>query len=209
MSEHFSKLTRSVAGVNPLSLPRSMALLAPAEQPWEQLLFNEPDRGKHQPSAVLVLFIPGVTPNDPAELLLTRRSTKVRSHKGQVSLAGGRRDPEDSSPAATALRELEEEVGAEKDSVSVMGMLPAIRALDGTPIYPVVGVAPFKKDSLSPSAEEVAGILTTPWPYCARSQAQLFNFNIFGNWRQSWIFITPQGNIWGLTAMILYSASLA
>ena len=209
MSEHFSKLALSVAGLNPLSLPRSMALLALAERPWEQLLFNGPHIGMHQPSAVLVLFIPGPTPNDPAELLLTRRSTKVRSHKGQISLAGGRRDPEDLSPAATALRELQEEVGAEKESVRVVGMLPAVHALDGSPIYPVVGVAPFKKSTLSPSADEVAAIMTVPWPCCASSQAQNFKFNIFGNWRHSWIFNTPQGNIWGLTATILYSASLA
>ena len=158
---------------------------------------------------MLILFIPGATPNDPAELLLTRRSTKVRSHKGQVSLAGGRRDSKDLSPAATALRELQEEVGAEKESVCVLGMLPAVRALDGSAIYPVVGVAPIQKSTLRPSVDEVAAILTAPWTYCARSQAQMFNFNIFGNWRQSWNFNTPQGNIWGLTAMILYSASLA
>ena len=57
--------------------------------------------GEPQPAAVLV----GVVA-DAAEpsVLLTRRHDGLRHHAGQVSLPGGRIEPDDRDPAAAALR---------------------------------------------------------------------------------------------------------
>ncbi|MBM4250772.1 MAG: CoA pyrophosphatase [Deltaproteobacteria bacterium] len=193
-------------GLAPESLPSTIWNLESAELPWSGLALSPAPRG---PSAVLALFVAGQNPRDQASLVLTRRSTTVRSHKGQISFAGGRCDPIDVSPSATALREAHEELGLAPDLVKVHGMLPPITGLDGAAIYPVVGSANVQPNHLVPAAAEVAEVFTVPWPLVSRKAAKSFDFNLFGHWRSSWMFETPRGTIWGLTALILYRAALA
>ena len=71
--------------------------------------------------AVLALL---VERDDDIELILTRRHDDLATHPGQVSFAGGRREPGESTTAA-ALREAHEEIGLRADSVEVLGHLPA------------------------------------------------------------------------------------
>ncbi|MFO0924636.1 MAG: CoA pyrophosphatase [Pirellulales bacterium] len=58
-------------------------------------------------------------------LPLTVRSSKLADHAGQVSLPGGRVDPDESIQNA-ALRELEEEMGVSANRVKIHGVLPAV-----------------------------------------------------------------------------------
>ncbi|MET1037954.1 MAG: CoA pyrophosphatase [Aeromicrobium sp.] len=76
-----------------------------------------------RPAAVLMLFSDGA---DGPELLLTERSTTMRSHAGQIVFPGGKSDPGDADAAATALREAEEEVGLDPSTVDVFGILPTL-----------------------------------------------------------------------------------
>lgn len=74
-------------------------------------------------------------------VLFTRRAETLRNHKGQVSFPGGRRDPEDLSLAACALREAEEEVGLPPGNVEIIGYLddyPTISRYRVTPIVALV-----------------------------------------------------------------------
>ena len=57
-------------------------------------------------------------------MVLTRRSSRLRSHTGEVSFPGGRLDPGE-APLAAALREAREEVGLEPATVEVLGQLVA------------------------------------------------------------------------------------
>lgn len=90
-----------------------------------------------RPAAVLILFgVLDALPSDHAaqaaavsrdlDVLLLARATTLRSHPGQVAFPGGRVDPGDDGPVATALREAEEETGLDPAGVEVLGTLEAI-----------------------------------------------------------------------------------
>ena len=59
------------------------------------------------PASVLVALIEGVAPG----VLLTKRTSHLSAHPGQVAFPGGRIDETDASPEDAALREAEEEIG--------------------------------------------------------------------------------------------------
>ena len=75
-------------------------------------------------SAVLVL-LGEEAPGEPDVLILQRAAT-MRSHAGQPAFPGGAADPDDTGPAATALREAAEEVGLDPDTVTVVAQLPTL-----------------------------------------------------------------------------------
>ena len=76
-------------------------------------------------------------------VLLTRRTSHLHDHAGQISFPGGGIERHDEDPVAAALREAEEEVGLRAESVEVLGSLPRYATATGYLVTPVVGlVAP-------------------------------------------------------------------
>jgi 8-oxo-dGTP pyrophosphatase MutT (NUDIX family) len=108
--------------------------------PADQLSrFVPPEDGSGRHSAVLMLF---ASPDgvEAADVLLLQRAATLRSHAGQVAFPGGATDPTDISPAATALREADEEVGLRPDTVDVLAELPALfLPPSGFVVTPVLG----------------------------------------------------------------------
>jgi 8-oxo-dGTP pyrophosphatase MutT (NUDIX family) len=103
------------------------------------------------PSAVLVALF---EEDGEARVVLTRRSTSLRTHRGQVSFPGGRIDPGEDAIAA-ALREAHEEVGLDPSLVRPVGYLTRAFAFStGAPITPVVAALPVRP-VLAPSPAEV------------------------------------------------------
>ncbi len=98
------------------------------------------------------------------ELLLTRRSDQLESHRGQIAFPGGMKDPGDDlapdAAVATALRETFEEVGILPTQVQVVGKLPSLFTLTGFSITPVVGVLsiPKRELELRVNSQEVAEV---------------------------------------------------
>lgn len=100
-------------------------------------------------SSVLILF--GALDNIPAtssaghvsaelDVLLTRRSNQLRYHPGQIAFPGGGADPEDANPAATALREANEETHLDPAGVDVLGEMPAAHIpVSNNLVTPVIG----------------------------------------------------------------------
>jgi 8-oxo-dGTP pyrophosphatase MutT (NUDIX family) len=84
--------------------------------------FLPPETGA-KPSAVLILLGEG---GDGPDVLLMQRAATLRHHAGQPSFPGGVTEPEDTDPVATALREANEEVGLDPDSVTVVTSLPEL-----------------------------------------------------------------------------------
>jgi 8-oxo-dGTP pyrophosphatase MutT (NUDIX family) len=138
-------------------------------------------------------------------ILLTRRSETLRSHKGQISFPGGRRDDTDANLAAAALREAQEEVGLDPATVSVIGYLDDYPTLTGYRITPVVGVV---RQSFTPVIDpgEVAETFTLPLKVLLaehsfeRKMLSRDGFNV------PFMELTYAGHrIWGATAGILWT----
>jgi 8-oxo-dGTP pyrophosphatase MutT (NUDIX family) len=110
------------------------------------------------PAAVL---LPIVVRDEGLTLLLTQRTEHLTDHGGQVSLPGGRVEPDDASAIDTALRETEEEVGLHRRHVEVIGTLPDYFTGTGFQVTPVAAIVhpPF---DLQADPFEVAEIFEVP-----------------------------------------------
>jgi 8-oxo-dGTP pyrophosphatase MutT (NUDIX family) len=73
-------------------------------------------------------------------VLLTQRSNDLPSHPGQISFPGGKVEPHDKDPLATALRETEEEIGLSSDHVTPLGYLDNYRTGTNFNVVPVVAL---------------------------------------------------------------------
>jgi 8-oxo-dGTP pyrophosphatase MutT (NUDIX family) len=77
--------------------------------------------------------------DDRLRLVFIRRSP-FGVHGGQIAFPGGRREPEDPDLQTTALREAEEEIGLDRDSVDVLAALPVIETVaTGFRVAPFLG----------------------------------------------------------------------
>ena len=86
------------------------------------------------------VLVPLVERADGLHVLLTQRAERLRDHAGQVSFPGGRAEPDDADPVATALREAAEEIGLAGDSAEVLGSLPSYATVTSYVVTPVVAL---------------------------------------------------------------------
>ena len=158
-----------------------------------------------------VLF-PIVLRAGQATVLLTQRTEHLKDHPGQISFPGGRAEPEDRSPAHTALREAEEEVGLSPQHVEIVGYLPEYLTSTGFRVTPVVALVtpPF---SLCPDPFEVAEVFEVPLAFLL-DPANHQRHSLHHRGKLRYYHALPYGNyfIWGATAgmiVSLYEALLA
>ena len=106
-----------------------------------------------RPAAVLI----PVVARDELTVLLTRRTSTLSSHAGQISFPGGRVDPGDPTIAAAALREAREEIGLDADYIESLGFIDSYRTGTGYRIAPLVAlVQPSFTLTLNPAEVEHA-----------------------------------------------------
>lgn len=155
-----------------------------------------------RPAAVLV---PVIRRRGRLNVLLTRRAEHLRAHKGQISFPGGRRDAQDSSAAANALREAQEEIGLNPKLVEVIGYLddyPTVTRYRVTPVVGLVsGSARFK-----PDASEVAEIFEVPLQFLL--EPKNFERKVFSRGGLNVPFFELNYGayrIWGATAGMLWN----
>ena len=152
-------------------------------------------------AAVLVALMPHP---EGARLVLTKRSSALKHHPGQIAFPGGKRD-EGETLATTALREAEEEVGLNRAQVRIIGTLPTHETVTSFLVTPQVGIIEGRFDPIAETGE-VAEVFTVPLAHVLNPD----NYAIEGrHWRgqRRQFFVVPYGPyyIWGATARILRS----
>jgi 8-oxo-dGTP pyrophosphatase MutT (NUDIX family) len=135
-------------------------------------------------------------------ILLTLRSSRLKSHAGQVSFPGGRMEPGE-TPEQTALREAAEEVGLDPALPQLVGRLPDLLTGTGYRVTPVVALLrpPFE---LRPDPGEVEEPFEYPLarlldPAAPERRSQEFR----GRLREFWVWPHERHYIWGATASML------
>ena len=156
--------------------------------------------GGYVQAAVLVALI---RQDGDYELLLTRRTDEVETHKGQVAFPGGMRDHTDGTIVDTALREAEEELGILPGSVQIAGLLDDLVTPTGFVITPVVGILE-RIPTLALNAAEVADVFRAPLSFFAderngRSERR----NVAGKEYDVWFYDSGGHLVWGVTAGII------
>jgi 8-oxo-dGTP pyrophosphatase MutT (NUDIX family) len=163
-------------------------------------LFKEGLASVAAPAAVLVPIVPRA---GGANVLLTRRSTALRRHAGQVAFPGGRIDPEDDGPIDAALREAEEEIGLGRDVVTPLGFLDVYLTHSGFRILPLVALVtpPF---GLLINPDEVAEAFEVPLQFLMEPTNHLQESRMREGVTRHF-YAMPYGDrkIWGVTAGIL------
>ena len=159
--------------------------------------------GERQELTAASVLMPIVARAGELTMLFTRRTERLRSHSGQISFPGGRAEPHDASPEATALRETHEEIGLEPERVELIGRLSEYRTRTGYRITPVVGVLapPFE---LHPDAHEVEEVFEVPLAFLLDPRNHQRHSRLFQGETRSF-FVIPYRDyyIWGATAGML------
>lgn len=183
-------------------------------------LLHEPDiigeaaRGDHdltpefrrlvelKPVRAAAVLIPVIARPEPT-VLLTLRSSHLPNHPGQIAFPGGKVDPDDADPLATALREAEEEVGLERRLVRPLGYLDAYLSRTGFRIVPVVAaVEPDFGLTLNPG--EVDEAFEVPLDFLmSPANHQRHSREAEGLIRTFHAMAYEKRFIWGITAGIL------
>jgi 8-oxo-dGTP pyrophosphatase MutT (NUDIX family) len=145
-------------------------------------------------------------------VILTRRSTAMRTHRGEVSFPGGRIDAGEDATAA-ARREAREEIALDPALVTVVGWIhPVMTMVSASLIMPVLATVERRPD-LTPSPQEVERVFDV-------SLAELADPDVFHEERWSvpgravrgsadgsvpiWFFEVSGEMIWGATARMIY-----
>ncbi|WP_052261756.1 CoA pyrophosphatase [Leisingera sp. ANG-M1] len=159
-----------------------------------------PEGRKLRPAGVLVpVSIATGTPR----LILTKRSSALKHHPGQIAFPGGKVDAGDADACAAALREAWEEIGLPQDLPEIIGCLPEHETVTGFSVTPVVALV--REDfTARPEAGEVAEVFSVPLTHVLSPENYIIESRRWRGTRRRY-YTVPYGPyyIWGATARML------
>jgi len=176
---------------------------AAADPPPQAVYGDEGARPAPECLTAASVLVPIVAREAELTVLFTQRTAHLKEHSGQVSFPGGRAEPADPTPEATALRETREEIGLAPRHVELLGRLSEYRTRTGFRVTPVVGVLspPFE---LRPDPREVDSVFEVPLSFLLDPANHLRRSR---RWQGEtrWFFAIQYRDrtIWGATAGML------
>lgn len=199
------KQLRSVLDPVPADHNEALALSSRGRGDHDLNPQTAPDRSKgFTPAAVLV---PIVMRQGGMTVILTRRATHLSRHAGQISFPGGRADPEDKDPIATALRESQEEISLDPSRVEVIGGLTQYITVTRYCVTPVVGLVTPPVD-LHAEAGEVSEIFEVPLDFLLNAANRKKHSGFHNGVERFWYAIPFRDYyIWGATAGMIKDLS--
>ncbi len=159
-----------------------------------------PENRKLRPAGVLVPI--SVADGSP-RVILTKRSSALKHHPGQIAFPGGKQDAGDVDVTATALREAHEEIGLPPDQPEILGHLSPHETVTAFTVTPVVAIL---RDRFEPVPErgEVDEVFSVPLAHLLDPENYVVESR---RWRgqRRYYFTVPFGPyyIWGATARML------
>jgi 8-oxo-dGTP pyrophosphatase MutT (NUDIX family) len=135
-------------------------------------------------------------------IVLTRRTTNVKSHPGEISFPGGMFEQSDGTPLVTAFRETCEEIGVRKQDLEIIAQLDDMRTLTGFVITPYVGIIPYPYDFRINTAE-VAYLIFLPLRHLQEVDPCIEDAPAPGRIEKVYALYYKNERIWGATCKIL------
>lgn len=111
--------------------------------PESATMIQNPEKFSPKKAAVLICLFEG--DDGDLRVILTKRSSKLSTHSGEVSLPGGKAEEGDKDDADTAKREAEEEIGLDPELVNVVTVLEPFLSKHLLRVVPVIGILNDKK----------------------------------------------------------------
>jgi 8-oxo-dGTP pyrophosphatase MutT (NUDIX family) len=152
------------------------------------------------------VLIPLLIGSQGPELLFTRRTETVLTHKGQIAFPGGQREEADDETVATALRESYEEIGLAPSRVTVLGELDDVfTSVSGFVITPVVGLVEGGTTDLRLAPDEVRSVFQVPIATLLDPAVHRTETRSWDNQRVRIHYYSVGGDvIWGATGRVVY-----
>jgi 8-oxo-dGTP pyrophosphatase MutT (NUDIX family) len=203
-----------------LTLPRpgrdAQSKLSPRPRPGD--IFPLPPEASVKDAGVLILLFPRAATapgkkhsaksekaqHEGLDFFLTRRSETVETHKGQISLPGGMREPGEKL-WETALRESAEELQIDTSGVMVFHkpLSQLYIPVSGFLVTPYVGYAAERPEFVA-AASEVVEVIEAPLEILVDEKYHREEeWNIRGGKATVPFYQLHHYKIWGATAMIL------
>jgi 8-oxo-dGTP pyrophosphatase MutT (NUDIX family) len=138
-------------------------------------------------------------------ILFTKRTDRVKTHKGQISFPGGAHHKVDKTLVDTALRESAEEIGLDPGRVNVLGELDDVSTeTSNYVISPFVALIPYPYQ-FKFEASEVDEMIEAPISVlldkeCVRQETMVLR----GKTLKLYVYNYQGRIIWGATAQILH-----
>lgn len=159
-----------------------------------------PEGRKLRPAGVL---IPITLAYGAPRVILTKRSSVLKHHPGQIAFPGGKQDEGDADVTAAALREAHEEIGLPRDLPQIIGHLPEHETVTSFHVTPVVALIDRTFD-VTPEPGEVDEVFSVPLSHLLNADNYIIESR---RWRgvRRYYFTVPWGPyyIWGATARML------
>ena len=156
-------------------------------------------------AGVLALFYPR---DADWHIVLIERTSRYENdrHKGQISFPGGRYEATDPDMEFTAVREAEEEVGIDRNDITVLGKLTELYIpVSNFLVHPYVAYAE-KRPNFEPQPSEVENILEVPFEhFYQKKNIRKMDMTIRGDLILREVpYFDIQGKVlWGATAMMI------